>query len=72
MSASIISGKVVEPYAEALMAIAKEHNLTEQFGDDIRSLLGLLENSPELREFLENPVIKGEDKKSSNSQLDKG
>jgi F-type H+-transporting ATPase subunit delta len=64
MSASIISGKIVEPYAEALMAIAKEHNLTEQFGDEIRGLLGLLENSPELREFLENPVVKGEDKKA--------
>lgn len=64
MSASIISGKIADPYAEALMAIAQQHHLTEQFGDEIRSLLGLLESSPELRDFLVNPVVKGDDKKA--------
>jgi F-type H+-transporting ATPase subunit delta len=62
MKGSLFSSEVAEPYAQGLMSVAKSHNLTERFGEEIRGLLSLLENSPELRQCLESPVV-GENKK---------
>ena len=64
MSSGSFSGKVVDPYAEALMSVAQKNDLVDQFGEDVRSLLSLLEDSPELKSFLENPLLKAEDKKT--------
>lgn len=64
MKNSKMSGQIVEPYAEALMSVAQEHNLTEELGTDLRSLLELWQNSPELASFLGNPIVKAEDKKA--------
>ena len=61
---SIVSAQVVEPYAEALMSVAQSNGLVDQFGDTIRSLLNAMTEAPELRSFLENPLIKAEDKKA--------
>lgn len=61
---SSIVGQVVEPYATALMSVAKSKNLTEDFGHQMRSLIDLLKDSPELRSFLASPVIKPDDKKA--------
>jgi F-type H+-transporting ATPase subunit delta len=61
---SVIAGEIVEPYAAALMSLAKSKELTERFGDDVRSLLNFMDESQELKEFLGNPVIKAEDKKA--------
>ncbi|MEM1366424.1 MAG: ATP synthase F1 subunit delta [Cyanobacteria bacterium P01_H01_bin.15] len=61
---TLLSGQVVDPYAEALLAIAKENNVVERIGDDLRGLLALLDESPELAAFVGNPLIKPEDKKS--------
>ncbi|ACK71034.1 ATP synthase F1, delta subunit [Gloeothece citriformis PCC 7424] len=63
MKGSSLSLEIAEPYAQALMSVSQSNNLTERFGEDIRSLLDLLNNSPELREFLSNPVIREENKK---------
>lgn len=59
-----IAGDIVQPYAQAFMSVARSQNLTEEFGSDLRSLLSLLENSPELAEFLGNPTIEVEGKKA--------
>ncbi|AFZ29638.1 ATP synthase F1 subcomplex delta subunit [Gloeocapsa sp. PCC 7428] len=56
--------QIVEPYAQALMSVARNNNLTEQFGEDIRALLNILENSEQLRDFLANPFVSVEDKKA--------
>ncbi|MBZ8179365.1 ATP synthase F1 subunit delta [Oscillatoria salina] len=64
MKKSLVSAEIVEPYAEALMSLAQQRDLTEPFGEQLRSLLELLENSSELNEFLSNPVVKDEDKKA--------
>lgn len=61
---SSIVGQLVEPYATALMSVAKSNNVTEDFGNQMRSLIDLLKNSPELQDFLGSPVVKGEDKKA--------
>lgn len=64
MSTTLISGEIAEPYAQALMSLAQERNLTKQFGEQFRALESLFEESPEFSEFIANPVIKAEDKKS--------
>ncbi len=64
MKGSLLSAEVVEPYAEALMAVAQEQNLVEKFGEDVASLLSLLEASPELNAFISSPVVVGTDKKA--------
>lgn len=64
MKKGLVSGEIIEPYAEAIMAVAREHNLTEQFGETMRALQNLSKESPEMQEFLENPVIKPENQKA--------
>jgi F-type H+-transporting ATPase subunit delta len=59
----VINNEVVEPYAAALMSVAQSNGLTDQFGSDVRSLLGILDSSEELRQFLGNPLIKPATKK---------
>jgi len=51
------------------MSLAKSNNLSEEFGNDIRSLLSLLESSEELRQFLANPLIKQDAKKAVIQQI---
>ena len=69
MSESIISSKVAEPYAQALMSLAQSQNLTESFGESFRSLESLMEESPDFKDFIANPVIDGEDKKAVLKQV---
>ena len=69
MSSSLYSSQIVEPYAQALMSVAQSSNLTDQFGDDLRSLASLLKESSELQEFVANPVIAIEQKKGVLRQI---
>ncbi|MEZ2237366.1 ATP synthase F1 subunit delta [Microcoleus sp.] len=66
---SKINTQVLQPYASALMSLAKSNNLSEQFGNDIRSLLSMLEISEELRQFLANPLVKPDAKKAVIQQI---
>lgn len=59
-----IVGEIVEPYAQALMSLAQSKNIADEVGDNVRDLLGFINNAPELRQFLTNPVISREDKKA--------
>lgn len=61
---TVITGEIVEPYAAALMSLAKSKDLAERFGDDVRSLLNIMDESQELKQFLGNPTVKAEDKKA--------
>jgi F-type H+-transporting ATPase subunit delta len=63
MKGGLYSSEIAEPYAQALMSVAQNQNLTEVLGNDLRDLLTLLNESPELEEMLANPIIKDEDKK---------
>lgn len=69
MKGKRLGAQVVEPYAEALMSIAQEHNLTREIGEDLRSLLHLWQESPELESFFTNPLIKEEQKKAVLGQI---
>lgn len=69
MKGSFLSAQVLEPYAEALMSIAQSNNLVDRFGEEVSSLLNLLQNSQELQQFLESPVVKGDAKKAVLRQI---
>ena len=64
-----VDEKVVDPYAQALISVARTHNQTEQFGEDVRSLFNLLQESEQLRNFLINPFIRPDDKKAVLGQV---
>lgn len=69
MKQANVSAQIVEPYAEALMSLAKEQNLTEQFGGNVNFILELLQSSTELQDFFTNPFVNAESKKSVLRQL---
>lgn len=64
MKGKAAMAEVAEPYAQALMSVARSHDLTEKLGEDVRSLLNLLQSSEQLRNFFANPFIKADDKKA--------
>ncbi|WP_373480066.1 ATP synthase F1 subunit delta [Geminocystis sp.] len=61
---SAVTAEVVEPYAEALMSLAKSQNLVDAISQDVRSLINLIQESAELKTFLISPLVKAEDKKA--------
>ena len=69
MQGSLISSEIAEPYAQALLSVAQSSGQLEAIGGEIKSLLELLENAPDLRAFIGNPVIKEEAKKAVLSQV---
>lgn len=64
MQNSAVTAEVVEPYAEALMSLAQEGNVIDSIGDDVRSLMNLFKDSPELSTFFASPTVKAEEKKA--------
>ena len=64
MSSNAMNEQVVQPYAQALMSVARSNNLTEQFGEDARTLTNLLRESEQFRNFLANPFVSIGDKKA--------
>ncbi|MEM9542391.1 MAG: ATP synthase F1 subunit delta [Cyanobacteria bacterium P01_E01_bin.42] len=64
MKGSLLSSSIAEPYAQALMSVARSRDLAERFGEDFRDLERLLQDSPELRAFITNPIIEDENKKA--------
>ena len=66
MKSNVETAEIAQPYAQALMSVAQSKNLTEEFGNDARALLDLLQNSQQLRNFIDNPFIVPETKKSGD------
>ncbi len=69
MKGSAMSSQVVEPYAEALMALAQDTQKIDVFAEDTRSLLAALEDSKDFRAFVANPLLKAEEKKAVLSEI---
>lgn len=69
MSSSAIASEVSSPYAQALMGLAKDQGLTEQFGAEAAALQELLSNSAELRQFLTSPLVSRQSQKAVLAQL---
>ena len=69
MAGTLISSEIGEPYAQALMSLAQQNDLADQFGNTFRELETLLADSQEFKDFVLNPVIKNEDKKAVLKQV---
>jgi F-type H+-transporting ATPase subunit delta len=69
MQGSLISSEIAEPYAQALLSVAQSNGLLDRFTEEIKSLLGVLEESADLRDFIGNPVIKEDTKKAVLSRV---
>lgn len=72
MKSNVEIAEIAQPYAQALMSVAQSKNLTEEFGNDARSLIDLLQNSQQLRNLVDNPFISPETKKAVISQIGEG
>lgn len=69
MSAGTITSEITDPYAQALMALAEDRDLTDRFGQDADALLELFEASGELQQFLANPTVSEGNKKQVLQQV---
>lgn len=69
MKSDIATAEIAQPYAQALMSVAESKSQIEEFGEDVRSLLNLLQNSPELQNFIDNPFIEPDKKKAVISEV---
>ncbi len=69
MAGTLVSSEISEPYAQALMSLARQNDLADQFGQTFRELENLLSESSDFRDFVLNPVVKSEDKKAVLRQV---
>jgi F-type H+-transporting ATPase subunit delta len=63
VASQVSSSRVSARYAEGLLKAAKMHNLVEEIAYNIDELLSLLEATPKLSWFLDNPTIVRQNKK---------
>ncbi|AFY40492.1 ATP synthase F1 subcomplex delta subunit [[Leptolyngbya] sp. PCC 7376] len=63
MKGSAMSAQLVEPYAEALMSLAKDTGKVDDFADYSRSFLTAFKESEEFRFFIANPLLDAEEQK---------
>jgi F-type H+-transporting ATPase subunit delta len=61
---SIVLSKVAEPYAEALLDLAKSNKSLKETTNDMNIVSQFLANSSDLKKFLSNPLITREAKKN--------
>ena len=61
---SIVLSKVAEPYAEALLDLAKSNNSLQDMTNDMNIVSQFLANSSDLKKFLGNPLITKDAKKN--------
>ena len=54
---------VTTPYAEALFQVVNENDQTEQMVEEVKQLLALINEAPELGKTLSSPVLEKETKK---------
>ncbi len=62
--AGVMTGEILERYAQALLSIAQSSNVVDQVGQDINSILNALKESQDLRDFLASPIFNADDKKA--------
>ncbi|WP_414544047.1 MULTISPECIES: ATP synthase F1 subunit delta [Nostocaceae] len=69
MTSKVATAEIAQPYAQAMLSIAQSKNLTEEFGEDARTLRSLLSENQQLQSFIGNPFIQGESKKAAIKQI---
>ena len=69
MSTNTAALTIADPYAQALMSLAKDQQLVDRFGEDSQAVMEVLSDSQDLRQFLANPLMDGEAKKAVLQQV---
>lgn len=72
MNSTLSLTEVAEPYAQALMSVAQSNHITDQIGEDARSILGLLGESEDFRLLVSSPLIEADKKKAVLRQIVEG
>ena len=60
---------VTTPYAEALLQVVKEKDQTEEMVAEVKQILALINDAPELEKTLSSPVLERETKKKIIIQI---
>jgi len=60
MSGNPLTSRIAAPYARALFDFSVEKNIMHQITADFQNLDIFLEETPELMEYLTNPILKQE------------
>lgn len=60
---------VYSKYSQAMFDIAKEQDKLEEYGRDLRSIRDTLQLNPDLRKFLEHPLVPPKSKKETLKQI---
>lgn len=63
MSKQILTSKIAEPYATALLNLAISTHTLDLVSEDMNDLLEIFSNSPELENYLASPLYSKESKK---------
>ncbi len=61
---NVVSNTLLNPYAEAMMAVAESQNLLDKFNDNCNTVLQVLNDSADLQQFIDSPIVKASDKKA--------
>jgi F-type H+-transporting ATPase subunit delta len=69
MKSTLLSSEIAEPYAQALLSLARDNELLDRISEDVNALLNLAAESEDLRTCLTNPIFKPEDKKAILKQV---
>ncbi|MEB3356242.1 MAG: ATP synthase F1 subunit delta [Synechococcales bacterium] len=69
MTSRTAATEISTPYAEALMSVATSNNVLDPVAENVRSLLSALQDSPDLQNFLANPLMKPDLKKAVLRQI---
>ena len=60
---------VTTPYAEALLQVVNENSQTEEMVSEVKQLLELINDSPELEKALSSPILETDAKTVSYTHL---
>jgi F-type H+-transporting ATPase subunit delta len=63
------STEIFDPYAEALLSLAKQDNLLDDFSRDAADIREIWQSSTDLQSFLENPTLVAEQKRPVVQQV---
>jgi|TARA_B110000977_G_scaffold201463_1_gene296181 F-type H+-transporting ATPase subunit delta len=74
MAQNIAATKIANPYAQALLDLAKSKNLIHTITSDINNLRELLNSTKEFKNYLSSPIVRNDSKrelieKTINSQI---
>jgi F0F1-type ATP synthase delta subunit len=71
MATNILAAKIATPYAEALLDLAKSQSSIHAITSDINNLRELLNSTPALTDYLNNPIVRIEAKREIIKKNDK-